>query len=148
MRSSPPKGALGCLCGRKKVSRPPHTRPEELVELSSVERVTLRLLADAIVPRTGNTWEPLAASASDLGVDGLAAQAIQEYQPPDVQRQFRQLLKAVDSPAINLLLMGRPVRFRDLAPAAREAYVKNWARNRLGATGRAGNTLHVARPAR
>jgi choline dehydrogenase-like flavoprotein len=102
------------------------------VELSNLERVTLRLLADAIVPRTGNTWEPLAASASDLGVDGLAAQAIQEYQPPDVQRQFRQLLKAVDSPAINLLLMGRPVRFRELGPDAREAYVKNWARSRLG----------------
>jgi choline dehydrogenase-like flavoprotein len=102
------------------------------VELSNVERVTLRLLADTIVPRTGNTWEPLGASASDLGVDGLAAQAIQEYQPPDVQRRFRQLLKAVDSPAINLLLVGRAVRFRELSPEDREAYVINWARSRLG----------------
>ncbi|TLZ61838.1 MAG: gluconate 2-dehydrogenase subunit 3 family protein, partial [Methanobacteriota archaeon] len=102
------------------------------MELSNLERVTLRLLADTIVPRTGNTWEPLAASASDLGVDGLAAQAIEEQQPPDIQRQFRQLLKAVDSPAVNLLLVGRAVRFRELDPDGREAYVRNWARSRLG----------------
>src|SRR5437879_8854329 len=132
MVSSPPEGGHGCASGRKKVSRPPHSPPEAFVELSTLERVTLRLLADAIIPRTGNTWEPLAASASDLGVDGLAAQAIHEYQPPDVQRQFRQLLKAVDSPATNLLLMGRPLRFRELSADAREAYVVNWARSRLG----------------
>jgi len=102
------------------------------VELSNVERVTLRLLADTIVPRTGNTWEPLAGSASDLGVDDLAAKAISEYQPPDVQRQFRRLLRAVESPAMNLLLTGRPQRFRDLSPEAREAYVTGWARSRLG----------------
>jgi len=111
------------------------------VELSSVERVTLRLLADAIVPRTGNTWEPLGGSASDLGVDDLAAQAIQEYQPPDVQRQFRQLLKAVDSPAINLLLMGRPLRFRDLSAEAREAYIVNWARSHFGVKRRGFHSL-------
>src|SRR2546425_3288754 len=101
MRSSPPKGALGCLCGRKKVSRPPHTRPEAVVELSNVERVTLRLLADAIVPRTGNTWEPLGGAASDLGGGDLPARAVQEHQPPDHQRHFRPLLKAGDSPPTN-----------------------------------------------
>ncbi|TLZ58024.1 MAG: gluconate 2-dehydrogenase subunit 3 family protein, partial [Methanobacteriota archaeon] len=132
MRSSPPKGTADASGGGKRYPAPPIPGPEELVELSNVERVTLRLLADAIVPRTGNTWEPLGGSASDLGVDDLAARAIQEYQPPDIQRQFRQLLKAVDSPATNLLLMGRPLRFRELGTDAREAYVVNWARSRLG----------------
>jgi len=102
------------------------------VELSGAERVTLRHLADTIVPRTGDAGEPLAGSASDLGVDALAARAILEYQPPDVQRQFRQLLRAVESPVLNLLLTGRPARFRELSPEAREAYVLGWARSRLG----------------
>ena len=100
--------------------------------LSNSERVTLRLLADTIVPRTGDPSEPLGASASDLGVDALVEKAIVEYLPLDVQRQFRQLLRAVESPALNFLLTGRPLRFGGLTPERREAYVLGWARSRLG----------------
>src|SRR5438445_12103663 len=98
MCSSPPKGTADASGGGKRYPAPPIPGPEEFVELSNVERVTLRLLADAIVPRTGNTWEPLGGSASDLGVADPAARALQEYQAPDIQRHFRQLLKAHDSP--------------------------------------------------
>ena len=97
------------------------------MEFASKERETLRALADAIVPRTAG---PLAASASDLGVPDLAAQAIAEL-PADVQRQFRQLLRAVESPPLNLILTGRPVAFSRLGPEAREEYLRSWARSRL-----------------
>src|SRR5436309_5924980 len=107
---------------------PPYPRS---MEFSEAERATLRLLADTIVPRTGDPAEPLGASASDLGVDALAAQAIRDYQPPDVQRQFLQLLGAVENPAVNLLLTGRPARFSSLTPEGREAYLLAWSRSRV-----------------
>ena len=104
----------------------------ESLELSTDERETLRLLADTIVPRTGDPVEPLGGSASDLGVDALIAQAIRDYQPPDVQRDFHLLLRTVESRLMNLVLTGRPARFRNLAPDARERYFLGWARSRLG----------------
>src|SRR5437867_6387324 len=103
---------------------PPYPRS---MEFSEAERATLRLLADTIVPRTGDPAEPLGGSASDLGIDVLAAQAIQDDQPADVVAQFRALLRAIESLTINLVLMGRPIRFRELSPEDREAYLLNWA---------------------
>ena len=104
----------------------------EVVKLRTSERESLRLLADTFVPRTGNPQEPLGASASDLGVDRLIAQAIEEFQPQDVQKQFRSLLRAVNNPLLNLLLSGRALRFRKLPPEEREAYLREWARSRFG----------------
>ena len=101
--------------------------PPSLMELTTRERESLHLLADTIVPRTEG---PLAASASDLGVPELAAEAIAKL-PTDVQRQFRQLLRTVENPALNLLLSGRPVRFSRLSPEAREEYLRSWARSLL-----------------
>ncbi len=115
----------------KGMPRVPYPAGESL-ELSPGERETLRLLADTIVPRTGDPREPLGGSASDLGVDALMAQSIRDYQPPDVQRQFRLLLRAVESPWMNLVLTGRPVRYRNLSPEAREQYLLAWTRSRLG----------------
>jgi choline dehydrogenase-like flavoprotein len=103
------------------------------MELPAKERETLRLLADAIVPRTEG---PLAASASDLGVDALAAQAIAGL-PAAAQAQFRQLLRVVESSAFNLLLTGRPTRFSRLDSEAREAYLRSWSRSRLAVKRRA-----------
>ncbi len=102
------------------------------MEFTDAERQTLRRLADTLVPRTGDPAEPLGGSASDLGVDALAAEAIRDYQPPEAQRQFRTLLRAVESPLYNLLLAGRPIRFRDLSPEARERYLLSWTESRLG----------------
>jgi len=103
------------------------------MELTPKERGSLRALADTIVPRTEG---PLAASASDLGVPELAAQAIANL-PTDVRRQFRQLLRAVENPALNLLLTGRPARFSRLRSDGREAYLQSWARSRLAVKRRA-----------
>src|SRR3990170_4894917 len=98
------------------------------MDLPAKERESLRMLADTIVPRTDG---PLAASASDLGVPALAEQAIANV-PPTVQEEFRTLLHAVENPALNLLLTGRPVRFSGLSSQAREAYLKSWAHSRMG----------------
>jgi len=55
-------------------------------------------------------------------------------QLPARQRQeFATLLRAVESPLTNLLLTGRPVRFTQLDPRAREKYLQGWAASRLGA---------------
>ena len=103
------------------------------MEITAKEREALRLLADAIVPRTDG---PLAASASDVGVDALAAEAIAGL-PGEGQAQFRQLLRAVESPLLNLLLTGRPAKFSRLTPEAREAYLRSWSRSRLAVKRRA-----------
>ncbi len=101
------------------------------MELSESERATLRLLADTIVPRTGDPREPLGGSASDLGVDALMTQAIRDYQPEDVQRDFVTLLRAVESPLMNLVLAGRPVRFSRLDPEQRTRYLLDWSKSLL-----------------
>src|SRR3972149_6829429 len=130
--SSPERGTRG-MARRAEKGMPHGLFPAgESLELSPGERETLRLLADTIVPRTGDPREPQGGSASDLGVDALIAQAIRNHQPPDVQRQFRLLLRAVESPLMNLVLAGRPVRFRNLPPEDRERYLKAWTRSRLG----------------
>ena len=117
--------------GAEKGIRSSPMRSGESVELTPAQQATLRLLADTIVPRTGDPREPLGGSASDLGVDLLAAQAIQYDLPPDVQGEFLRLLDSVERPVINLLLTGRPVRFAGLTPERREAFLVGWARSRL-----------------
>ncbi len=101
------------------------------MELTPAERATLRLLADTVIPRTGDPKEPLGGSASDLGIDALMERAIQDYQPPDVQKDFLTLLRAVESPLMNLVLAGRPVRFSELDAEARTEYILNWSKSLL-----------------
>ncbi len=101
------------------------------MELTPTQRATLRLLADTIVPRTGDPKEPLGGSASDLGVDVLMEQAIRDYQPEDVQNDFLTLVNAVESPLMNIVLAGRPVRFSRLSPEERTEYILNWTKSLL-----------------
>ena len=98
-------------------------------DFTAEEREALRALADAFVPRTDG---PVAASASDLGVPVLAEQAIANL-PPDQQGEFRTLLHAVESLALNLVLTGRPARFSRLSPPEQEAYLRSWSLSRIGA---------------
>src|SRR3989304_4018125 len=131
MPSSSPEGGTRGMARRAEKGMPHGLFPAgESLELSPGERETLRLLADTIVPRTGDPREPLGGSASDLGVDPLIAQAIQDYQPPDVQKQFLLLLRAVESPLMNLVLAGRPVRFRNLSAGGRGRGPKGGGRGR------------------
>jgi choline dehydrogenase-like flavoprotein len=62
---------------------------------------------------------------------GLAANALLESADPEQLSQLRLVLRLIQSRAANLALTGRPARFRDLAPDAREAYLLGWGRSAL-----------------
>ena len=92
----------------------------------------LTALVDAFLPGTdrapngGTSYPP----ASRFGVDRAVAEFVTGL--PVAQRsEFDQLLRAIESPAINLLLSGRPRRFSRLAPSEREAYLRTMGRSRL-----------------
>jgi choline dehydrogenase-like flavoprotein len=120
---------------------------------TDAELATLAELAETFV-RGG------AVRRAQLAADGLLAAA-----DPEQLSQLRLVLRLIQSPAANLALTGRPSRFRDLSPTAREAYLLGWGRSSLalkraaftgyrtlltflayadpGTTG-AGNPLHAA----
>jgi choline dehydrogenase-like flavoprotein len=91
-------------------------------------------------------------AASSVAVDRDVAEVVNGL--PAVERQeFATLLRAVESPLVNLLLTGRPTRFTRLGPLAREAYLQGWARSRLGvkrkgfhAVKRLAASLYFSRP--
>jgi choline dehydrogenase-like flavoprotein len=79
----------------------------------------LTLVAETIVAGDGPRRARLAAAALDLAAD------------PAQVMQLKLVLRAFDSRAANLLLTGRPVRFRDLDQQARERYLLAWATSRI-----------------
>jgi choline dehydrogenase-like flavoprotein len=80
---------------------------------------TLARLSDSFVARGGSRRAVLAAASLDLGLD------------PSQVRQLRLGLRLLESRLANLALTGRPVRFGDLDPPARERYLLAWGRSRL-----------------
>src|SRR5512135_2658262 len=71
-------------------------------------------------------------SASELGVHRAIRAEVEALGRPSLVRQLDLLLRAVDSPAANLLLGGRPVRFSALGLADREAYLRRLATSPIG----------------
>jgi choline dehydrogenase-like flavoprotein len=61
----------------------------------------------------------------------LAAEALLTAADPEQLSQLRLVLRLIQSPTANLALTGRPRRFRDLSPTAREAYLLGWGRSSL-----------------
>jgi len=103
--------------------------------LSSKERATLRLLADALVPSVPVESNPdgfYGRSASDLAIDDDVAGIIESYVSPEQKADFRRLLRTIESPWANLLLSGRPHRFSSVSHADRERFLLAWAHSRLG----------------
>lgn len=92
---------------------------------------TLSALVDTLLPAGDATGEgePY-PSASDVGVVRDISERV-EGLPEELRRSFEQLLRAVESRPANLLLTGRPVRFRSLSATRREAYLCSWATSRL-----------------
>ena len=86
---------------------------------TDAELATLAELAETFV-RGG------AVRRAGLAADGLLAAA-----DPEQISQLRLVLRLIQSPAANLVLTGRPSRFRDLSPTAREAYLLGWGRSSL-----------------
>ncbi len=62
----------------------------------------------------------------------LAAAALSRAADPAQVRQLRLVLRLVESRAVNLLLTGRAVSFRDRTPADRERVLLGWATSRFG----------------
>ncbi len=81
---------------------------------------TLAALAETFVRGAARRRAALAVEALELGLD------------PTQVRQLRLALRALESRAANLALTGRPSRFSDLDPAARERYLLGWGMSRLG----------------
>jgi len=105
--------------------------------LSSKERATLRLLADALVPAVPVESDPdgfYGRRASDLAIDEDVARIIEGYVSPEQRADFRRLLRTIESPWANLLLSGRPHRFSSVSHAERERerFLLAWAHSRLG----------------
>src|SRR3989454_12588115 len=103
--------------------------------LSPEEQLTLRHLADALVPSVPVESDPdgfYGRRASDLAIDDDVARIIESYVSPDQRADFRRLLRMIESPWANLLLSGRPHRFSSGSDAERERFLRGWAHSRLG----------------
>ncbi len=96
---------------------------------------------ETVPPTSGWTADELAtlAALAETFVRGgagrraaLAAEALTVALDPRQVGQLRLTLRLLESRASNLALTGRPVRFSDLDPAARERYLLAWGRSRLG----------------
>lgn len=86
---------------------------------STTELVTLASIAETFVRGGAHRRAALAAEALTAAAD------------PAQVRQLRLALRAMESRIANLLLVGRPVPFRDMAPAVRERYLLGWGTSRL-----------------
>ena len=88
-------------------------------------------LVDTLLPETpADSSGPGYPLASSVGIDRDVVEVVSGL-PARQRKEFETLLRAVESPFINLLLTGRPVRFTRLDPARREAYLRGWASSRL-----------------
>ncbi len=81
---------------------------------------TLTVLAETFVEGGAARRAELAAEALALALD------------PGQVRQLRLVLRLLESRPANLAVARSAVRFRDLDPAARERYLLDWGRSRLG----------------
>src|SRR2546427_826681 len=105
-------GAKG-LSTAHRSGRPGGDSSERRGTLSPEERLTLRHLADALVPSVPVESDPdgfYGRRASDLAIDDDVARIIESYISPDQRADFRRLLRTIESPWANLLLSGRPHR--------------------------------------
>ena len=96
------------------------------MELSPAERQVLRSVCDTLVPSIPGGSDFYSRKASDIGVDGLLADAAENALQPQNARDFRRVLSVLDSPLYNLFLTGRPVRFTRLSPGSKERYLQAW----------------------
>jgi hypothetical protein len=94
--------------------------------LLPAETKVLGALCNTLFPSLAGKSSFYHRSASDLSVDQMLADAIQNSMQPENSRDFRRVLSIVESPLYNLLLTGRPVRFSNLDPSARERYLASW----------------------
>jgi choline dehydrogenase-like flavoprotein len=96
------------------------------LKLSAAERQVLQSVCDSLVPSVPGGSQFYGRKASDIGVDGLLAEAVEQSLQPGNARDFRRILSVVDSPMYNFVLTGRAVRFTRLSPESKERYLQAW----------------------
>ena len=84
--------------------------------------IALRAICDTFVPGAGAF-----PSASALGVPRILRSEVVALGRPALVAELDQFLDTIESPALNLALTGRAVRFSSLTHAERERYLKRWA---------------------
>ena len=84
------------------------------------ERATLVSVCGTFVPeaRPGAVADAILAELAAIG-------------RPKLLGDLRLFLRLIDSRAVNVALVGRPVRFSDLGQPGREAYLRRWADSRV-----------------
>ncbi len=73
---------------------------------------------------------PAYPSATEAGIESMVHSTIGRLSTGQ-QREFATLLRTLESPLLNLLLTGRPVRFSRLPPGDRASYLLGWSKSRL-----------------
>lgn len=87
----------------------------------------LTAICDTLVPGDGAALP----SASALGVPARIRAEIAALDRPADLAELDRLLDTLESPLLNLVLNGRPVRFSSLTQDQREAYLRRWAASPL-----------------
>lgn len=88
---------------------------------------TLAALCDTFVPGDG---EDLPA-ASTLGTPQRLRAELEALHRPALVAELDRLLDSVESPVLNLILGGRPLRFTALDQSGREEFLRRWAASPL-----------------
>jgi choline dehydrogenase-like flavoprotein len=88
---------------------------------------TLAAACDTFVPGDGGHLP----AASALGVPARLRAELVALNRPSLVKELDQLLDVLDSPIMNAILAGRPVRFSSLSQPQREGYLQRWAASRL-----------------
>ena len=102
------------------------------MELTQAERRVLRLVCDTLFPGLPDGTDFYRRSASDLSLDALLGDAVENSLQPGNAKDFRRVLAAIESPFYNLILTGRPTRFSALPLGERERYLQAWRDSPLG----------------
>jgi choline dehydrogenase-like flavoprotein len=90
-----------------------------MTDWSEAELATLSQIAETFVEGDGPRRAELAAEALELAAD------------PSQVRQFRLVLRILESPIANLVVAGTARSFRSMSPIVREKYLLSWGRSRL-----------------
>ena len=98
---------------------------------------TLATICDTLVPGDGAELP----SASALGVPARLRAEITTLGRPAMVAELDSLLDLLESPVLNMALVGRPVRFSSLAQDQREEFLRHWAGSRLSPKRRAFQVL-------
>lgn len=87
---------------------------------------SLRLIADTFAPREGDL-----PAASEVGAPEVSLEIAEANPRASEVRQLKTLLSAWDTPALGLVLTGKPRRFSSLTPAEREQVLLSLSDSRL-----------------